>query len=51
MMRSDGVKVPLPRFMTYLKDYIITEVSAGLEHVIAVTIEGRCYGWGNNEYS
>ena len=43
--------MPIPRLQTYLKDIIIRDVACGFDHCLAVTIEGRCYGWGNNEYS
>ncbi|OMJ76354.1 hypothetical protein SteCoe_24296 [Stentor coeruleus] len=38
-----------PRLLTALKDVIIKEVAAGALHCVAITIEGTCYAWGNNE--
>lgn len=48
---DEGVKVQLPRFLTFLKDAIVKDIACGLDHCIAVTIEGRCFSWGNNEFS
>lgn len=38
-----------PRMLTALKDFIITEVAAGALHCLAITQEGNCFAWGNNE--
>ena len=38
-----------PRMLTYLKDFVVTEIAAGALHSVAVTLEGLCFAWGNNE--
>ena len=38
-----------PRMLTYLKDFVVTEIAAGALHSVAVTSEGACFAWGNNE--
>ena len=41
--------LPYPRMMTSLKDFVIKEIALGAEHCIAITIEGKCFAWGNND--
>lgn len=38
-----------PRMLTSLKDIVISSIAVGALHCIAITIEGLCYSWGNNE--
>ena len=46
----DSPKVLIfPRMLTCLKDVVITEVAAGALHCLAVSLDGLCYAWGNNE--
>mmetsp|Transcript_17351 Transcript_17351/g.31250 ORF Transcript_17351/g.31250 Transcript_17351/m.31250 type:complete len:1278 (-) Transcript_17351:12412-16245(-) len=39
-----------PRVLTPLKDMVVKEIASWYEHCIAVTIDGSCYAWGNNEF-
>jgi alpha-tubulin suppressor-like RCC1 family protein len=48
---GDRIILYYPRLLTSLKNFIIREIAAGPEHCIAVTIEGRCYAWGSNQYN
>lgn len=48
---GDRIILYHPRLLTSLKNFIIREIAAGPEHCIAVTIEGKCYAWGNNSYN
>ena len=43
--------LPLPRFMTCLKDTVIREISVGSEHCIAISVQGQCFAWGANSHS
>lgn len=38
-----------PRMLTALKDHVVCEIAAGALHCIAVTVDGLCFAWGNNE--
>lgn len=38
-----------PRMLTTLKDFVISEIAAGALHCVAVTVDGLCFTWGNNE--
>lgn len=46
----DNTKVLMyPRMLTALKNLVITEIAVGALHCIAITVDGLCYAWGNNE--
>jgi alpha-tubulin suppressor-like RCC1 family protein len=38
-----------PRMVTALKDQVVCEIAAGALHCVAVTVNGTCFAWGNND--
>ena len=50
-MQSIGTPYLVPIFKKNMKqDLQIKQISAGAHHVLAVSVDGQCYGWGDNEY-
>jgi alpha-tubulin suppressor-like RCC1 family protein len=39
-----------PRILSPLKDLVVKEIASWYEHCLAVTVDGLCYAWGNNEF-
>ena len=50
-MQSIGTPYLVQIFKKNMKqDLQIKQISAGAHHVLAVSVDGQCYGWGDNEY-
>lgn len=48
---SQTLILPFPRLVTSLKNHLITDISIGAEHCIAISFEGIPFVWGNNNFS
>ena len=46
---TEPYKIPIMKLETN-QIIAIKQISAGANHVLAVSQDGRCFGWGDNEY-